>query len=581
MNAGDLVAEKYRLVRVLGDGAMGKVWAAINERTHGEVALKVIPNPNPELAARMIREARACGSLRHPNIVEIHDVGETDGGNPFLVMQILSGETLAERLVREGPMPSGKAAAITSAIARALRAAHAKGIVHRDLKPANVFLHSDADAEGEVVKVLDFGVSKNLASNDDTRTQTGVLVGSPAYMSPEQARADKHIDHRSDLWSVGVVLFEMLAGHRPFPSRTPYGAIAEILSAPLPSLLAQVPDADPRLARIVERCLVRDAAQRVASAEELLQLLRPFLDDVGGAADGGRRMSSLPDVAPPPPQRLPSAQHEADEPSMELPTTVLDTALLGKDGEQATCAEEGEDYAATGVIDRSHLASAARTRARAPARSATAATLPTANVEADDPDEFAPTNVLDPANIRALLPGLLGGRARDAGAASAAEASETAPRPSSHDTIPLGGAAPGAPQAQDHAQSTVRMPSRVTPAPAPPVQQDDAGGTMPMVPRPSRASLPSAPAPASASGVDAATATMPLVEPPPPPAPEAAGALPRGVVLLLIAGVVIAVVLLVGIAVGRKLGSAGPASGWPGVEMACREAPSGGPERRW
>jgi serine/threonine-protein kinase len=318
MNAGDLVAGKYRLTRNIGVGAMGEVWAAIHERTHGEVALKLILNPNPELRARLLREARAYGSLRHPNVVDIYDVGETERGDPFLVMELLSGETLAERLAREGRLAPRQAAAIAHSVARALRAAHAKGIIHRDLKPANVFLHREADREAEQLKVLDFGVSKNLAGDDATSTATGVLVGSPAYMSPEQARGEKDLDQRTDLWSLGVVLFEMIAGRRPFPSKSPYMAIAEVLSASIPSLAAEVPGVSEGLSSVALRCLTRDRAARVASADELLGLLRPFTDDLVTTGDGLMRMSALPDASPtaPAPQVI--------DPRVEPPTEVLD-----------------------------------------------------------------------------------------------------------------------------------------------------------------------------------------------------------------------------------------------------------------
>jgi eukaryotic-like serine/threonine-protein kinase len=332
MNAGDLIASKYRLVRVLGNGAMGEVWAAVNDRTHREVALKLIPDPNPSLRERMLREARACGSLRHPNIVEIYDVGETAGGDPFLVMELLSGETLAERLTRKGPVPPAEAVAMVCAIARALRAAHAKGIIHRDLKPANVFLHREPDVDAEQIKVLDFGVSKNLVG-DATSTTTGTLVGSPAYMSPEQARGEKHIDPRSDLWSLGIVLFEMIAGSRPFPNRSPYMVIAELLSsAPVPRLSEVVPGVSPGLSSVVDRCLTRDLAARVASANELLRLLLPFIDEPAASCapldeetkPGGPGVDLPTGVIEAPGAGLPRA-YERDSEEF-LPTNVLGDA---------------------------------------------------------------------------------------------------------------------------------------------------------------------------------------------------------------------------------------------------------------
>ena len=186
--AGAVIAGKYRLSRLLGEGAMGAVWRASNETTGGEVALKLIVRPGPELRVRLLREAQACCSIRHKNVVQVHDIGKTDRGDPFLVMELLSGETLADMLSRRRRLPHEDAATIGRDIARALTAAHARGIVHRDLKPANVFLHEQPGEGSPVVKVLDFGVSKNLWSTDGLRTLLGAPVGSPAYMSPEQAR---------------------------------------------------------------------------------------------------------------------------------------------------------------------------------------------------------------------------------------------------------------------------------------------------------------------------------------------------------------------------------------------------------
>jgi serine/threonine protein kinase len=221
MNVGDRLG-KYRLTRRAGGGAMGVVWAAVNEDTHKEVALKLLPVSDAELRRRLLREAKACGRLDHRNIVTIYDVGTTPGGDPFLVMQLLSGETLARRLERERRLPPAVAAGIGAAIAAGLGAAHAAGIVHRDLKPENIFLHREPGSPGEVVKLLDFGVSRLELSGDAINTATGVLVGSPVYMSPEQARTSKEVGPRS----LGAVLFEMLAGQRPFQGRTVADALA-------------------------------------------------------------------------------------------------------------------------------------------------------------------------------------------------------------------------------------------------------------------------------------------------------------------------------------------------------------------
>ncbi len=219
LSQGALIAEKYRLLRQLGGGAMGAVWAARNEHTSGQVALKLILGRGPELRLRLLREAQACCQIRHKNVIQIHDVGQTDSGDPFLVMELLAGETLADLLGRKRRLNQREAVVIGRDVARALGAAHDKGIVHRDLKPTNVFLHNQPGEDARVVKVLDFGVSKNLLLSDGLRSMLDGPLGTPAYMSPEQASRDRDIDGRSDIWSLGVLLFEMLTGSVLFSAR--------------------------------------------------------------------------------------------------------------------------------------------------------------------------------------------------------------------------------------------------------------------------------------------------------------------------------------------------------------------------
>ena len=269
---GTVLGGKYRLTRSLGTGSMGSVWAAINETTSREVAVKLILGSSPDLRRRLLREARLCGALRHPNIIDMYDVAETADGEPFLVMELLSGETLAQLLKQKRRLESSQAARIALDAARALEAAHALGIIHRDLKPANIFLHSPPGTADSIVKVLDFGVAKNLVDDDGLRTVIGGLVGSPAYMSPEQARADRTIDHRSDLWSLGVVLFQMLTGTRPFAGE-PHEVLQKLDTGAIATVSELVRDADPRLSAVVARCLKRDRDERFSSAAEVVRLL--------------------------------------------------------------------------------------------------------------------------------------------------------------------------------------------------------------------------------------------------------------------------------------------------------------------
>ena len=218
---GEVVADKYRIERLLGSGGMAEVYAAINIRTDRRVALKwILPAlaASPEVLARFRREALAAGRINHPNVVTIFDVVEHQG-SACLVMELLSGETLADRMKRTGPMAFVEAVAIMLPAMRGVAAAHAHGVIHRDLKPDNIFLCMDADGSIRDCKVLDFGVSKLTVADAATTgdiTLSGNVVGTPEYMAPEQVRAGKHADHRIDIYSLGVVFYEMLAGRPPF-----------------------------------------------------------------------------------------------------------------------------------------------------------------------------------------------------------------------------------------------------------------------------------------------------------------------------------------------------------------------------
>ncbi|MFT3767219.1 MAG: protein kinase [Minicystis sp.] len=357
MRQGPAIAGKYRLLRPLGKGSMGEVWAAAHESLGREVAIKLIYEGSPELAARLKREALACGRLEHPNIVRVYDFGETEGGDPFLVMELLVGETLADRIARERRVPPAEAVAVALDVARALGAAHEAGIVHRDLKPANVFLAQGGEAR---VKVLDFGVSKILTSFDMSVTTDGALVGSPAYMSPEQARALPEIDPRADLWAIGVLLFEMLTGTRPFAASTVVGVVTEILAGPIPTLAEALPGVDPRLDAAVRRCLTRDVEQRMASAATLVDMLTPVLASLRAASGPRSRVvvEEMPTVVEEP---------SADDPASTMPkaprapvddsaqTIARPAAPTDEDDERETAVMGGRDILAFRMANRAHV----------------------------------------------------------------------------------------------------------------------------------------------------------------------------------------------------------------------------------
>ena len=284
--AGEIVAGRYRLVRELGAGGMGVVWVAHSLALGVDVAIKLIrPDvADPELSSRMAREAQVTAALGHPAIVRVFDFGTTEHGAPFLAMELAQGETLGALLAREKQLGAVEALKLVLPIVDGLRCAHERGIVHRDIKPENVFIARDALGRVQP-KLLDFGIAKlEHHPNVSRLTQVGVVLGSPEYMSPEQARGVGSVDARTDIWALCVLLYEMLTGSVPFKVEN-YNALMQAIlnEPPVPSF--EYGAGDRELWHILARGLEKSRERRWASMTELGEALAFWLADHGVRED--------------------------------------------------------------------------------------------------------------------------------------------------------------------------------------------------------------------------------------------------------------------------------------------------------
>jgi serine/threonine protein kinase len=296
---GDLLVGKYRLERVLGQGGMGIVYAAMHELLGQRVAVKLLVGATGgDAAARFLNEARAAARIQHENIARVMDVGTLPDGTPYMVLELLEGCDLERVLSREGRLPVATAVDHVLQALEAVAQAHALGIIHRDLKPANLFLTRRLDGSPQI-KVLDFGVSKSDDMRSAAKTSAQAILGSPYYMSPEQMKSSRSVDRRADIWSVGVILFELLTAKYPFDGENVGELFAAILEATPTSPATYRPDCPPGLAAVILRCLTRDPALRYDGAPALAEALIPFASPRGVASAERIRpmaMSPLPGV---------------------------------------------------------------------------------------------------------------------------------------------------------------------------------------------------------------------------------------------------------------------------------------------
>ena len=279
---GVVLAERYRLVQLLGEGGMGHVWEAVQLSTGRSVAVKLLhsslnANARSEMRKRLLREARAASSVEHPNVVHVFDMFELGDGTPVLVMALLRGQTLGRRLAGARALSLPDVADLLLPVVSAVGTAHANGVIHRDLKPDNIFL---ADEGGRTtVKVLDFGIAK-LVSNEAQEgvglTAAGVPIGTPGYMAPEQAMGERDVDHRADVWSIGAILYEMLSGSRAVQADSIGQTIKQLFMDAIAPLSGRAPDLSPTVAKLVDRMLARERDQRPSDLREVYSELARY-----------------------------------------------------------------------------------------------------------------------------------------------------------------------------------------------------------------------------------------------------------------------------------------------------------------
>jgi len=295
---GQVLDGKYRIVRLIGEGGMGAVFEGENVRINRRVAIKVLHGAalaNAETVQRFEREAQAAGRIGSDHILEILDLGVLADGERYMVMEFLSGQTLTQRILQHGRLTPQQVAPLMRQVLVGLGAAHAAGIIHRDLKPDNLFILKERSGIRDYVKIIDFGISKfNALGGDMSMTRTGAVMGTPYYMSPEQAKGSGKVDARSDLYAIGVILYEAVSGQVPFLADTFNELMFKIVLSDAKPLLEVVPDVDPRFAAIVSKAMSRDVDQRYSTAAEMIEALDALAFGFAGTGTGTGGFTDVP-----------------------------------------------------------------------------------------------------------------------------------------------------------------------------------------------------------------------------------------------------------------------------------------------
>jgi serine/threonine-protein kinase len=277
LQIGQIIDDKYRIAGIIGEGGMGAVYEGENLRIRRRVAIKVLhaeTAANADVVRRFEREAQAAGTIGNDHILEVLDLGTLQGGERYMVMEFLDGEPLSGRLKRRGRLTPNELYPIVKQVLLGLAAAHGAGIIHRDLKPDNIFILREKAGQRDYVKIIDFGISKfSQTGGDHAMTRTGTVMGTPYYMSPEQASGSSEADSRSDLYAVGVVLYESVTGHVPFEGNTFNELLFKIVLSDVQPVQRLAPDIDPAFASIITKAMARPVDQRFQTAAQFVAAL--------------------------------------------------------------------------------------------------------------------------------------------------------------------------------------------------------------------------------------------------------------------------------------------------------------------
>ncbi len=430
---GETLAGKYRIERVLGEGGMGVVVAATHLQLEQVVAIKFLlaaAVKNEELVARFAREARVLAKLEGEHVGRVIDVGQTDDGSPYMVMEYLDGRDLEKELEARGALPIAEAVDYVLQAIEAIAEAHNHGIVHRDLKPANLFLAKKTNG-GTSVKVLDFGISKDTKQDvrESGLTKASAVMGSPLYMPPEQLSRASDADQRSDVWSLGVILYELTTTKLPFEGDSMPQLLTAVLHGKPTALLTARPDAPPGLATIIERCLEKDPARRYQDVAGLARALGPY-GNQRAALSVERIHAALPFAFPPtvPPTRQSEERISVDVPSLggfprnaafastaassmapeklarQAATLKMRVEKKPRPGMYAALGGAGAVLLIAGVVTQRHVSSAASSagavdagRIEGPSTSSSATAAPTASATGAPSDSAAPNSLPVPS----------------------------------------------------------------------------------------------------------------------------------------------------------------------------------------